>query len=227
MHRPVLQRLVLVAPKPRIFLKVPKTKTLPENDWCDFLKNFQSETMGACFAPSRHTFCPAVTKCWLVWRIRGNTTPISTLKLGEVLAHRQFIASGQVRPFTMKDDHSAKMMHIPVPPSSIAWTPSAWPLCSPGGARSYASRPGALGSPTSHVTTQLSSHTSVSCTLKPLGNCATSPGLTLRSHWLKGRSLANTELPSHWPASCRLTTPRAKVRRMTVKPSMEANGLVS
>ena len=85
-------------------------KVLPEGYWAEFLADFQSEKIGGIarqFPTHILSGADEILARLVHERITRSHTP---LKLGEIVAHRQFTASGQINPFRIKEEPGSRML---------------------------------------------------------------------------------------------------------------------
>eukprot|EP00439_Symbiodinium_sp_Y106_P083902 s636_g24.t1 len=83
-------RAALVAPPQRLLLRRRSPRHSPKNYWADFLTQYQSETIGG----SRAHLLSGADEV-LARLVHERVTPsFSPLRLGEIVAHRQFTVSG-------------------------------------------------------------------------------------------------------------------------------------
>ena len=85
-------------------------KVLPEGYWAEFLADFQSEKIGGIarqFPTHLLSGADEVLARLVHERVTRSHTP---LKLGEIVAHRQFTASGQINPFRIKEEPGSQML---------------------------------------------------------------------------------------------------------------------
>ncbi|OLP99308.1 hypothetical protein AK812_SmicGene18150 [Symbiodinium microadriaticum] len=83
-------------------------KVLPEGYWAEFLADFQSEKIGGIarqFPTHLLSGADEVLARLVHERVTRSHTP---LKLGEIVAHRQFTASGQINPFRIKEEPGSR-----------------------------------------------------------------------------------------------------------------------
>ncbi|CAE7905180.1 unnamed protein product, partial [Symbiodinium necroappetens] len=85
-------------------------KVLPEGYWAEFLAEFQSEKIGGIarqFPTHLLSGADEILARLVHERVTRSHTP---LKLGEIVAHRQFTASGQINPFRIKEEPGSRML---------------------------------------------------------------------------------------------------------------------
>ena len=85
-------------------------KVLPEGYWAEFRAEFQSEKIGGIarqFPTHLLSGADEVLARLVHERVTRSHTP---LKLGEIVAHRQFTASGQINPFRIKEEPGSRML---------------------------------------------------------------------------------------------------------------------
>ena len=90
--------------------RLPSPRRCCEGYWAEFLAEFQSEKIGGIARQfPTHVLCGAdeVLARLVHERVTRSHTP---LKLGEIVAHRQFTASGQINPFRIKEEPGSRML---------------------------------------------------------------------------------------------------------------------
>ena len=88
--------------------KVPKT--LPDNYWADFLAEYQSETIGGIARQFPTHLLSGADEVLARLVHERVTRSFSPLRLGEIVAHRQFTVSGQINPFRIKEDPGSRLV---------------------------------------------------------------------------------------------------------------------
>ena len=200
-------------------------KVLPEGYWAEFLAEFQSEKIGGIarqFPTHLLSGADEVLARLVHERVTRSHTP---LKLGEIVAHRQFTASGQINPFRIKEEPGSRMLlrddgmfdRAPRSPKSfkLFWTSSTLSNTvsfSLVGDQSSRSTHGSGGSPILFGITHRSFLNCVNFTCAAPGRCVWSSGKV-------SRSLPRTRLwclRQTWPRRWRVTslqTPKGKAAK--------------
>ena len=88
--------------------KVPKT--LPDNYWADFLAEYQSETIGGIARQFPTHLLSGADEVLARLVHERVTRSFSPLRLGEIVAHRQFTVSGQINPFRIKEEPGSRLV---------------------------------------------------------------------------------------------------------------------
>ena len=175
-------------------------KVLPEGYWAEFLAEFQSEKIGGIARQFPTHFLSGADEILarLVHeRVTRSHTP---LKLGEIVAHRQFTASGQINPFRIKEEPGSRMLlrddglfdrdraprHVPEPQRLQTFldfleSVKYGLLFARWGPQSSRSTLGSGGSPTSFEITHSGTHSCVNFTCAVPGRCAWNSGKASRS----------------------------------------------